>query len=201
MLLTKQDLSYLNRPLNKVIIFDTNPAHTSKQPENAIILPKWKGEKDDKELVSHIPFLEFLATMEVQDVRKVLATFKDSHIPTEFARREAIQRKKFEAQMAEEAKKKKSKGIGFLSGALGMQAGPLDGEQSISEGMAQGKMLQDVNRERAIKAYMALDKEIRENGEKWLKEEQANEEKMKEESMKMMKSGFTGWFGGGGDAK
>ena len=103
--------------------------------------------------------------------------------------------------MAEEAKKKKSKGIGFLSGALGMQAGPLDGEQSISEGMAQGKMLQDVNRERAIKAYMALDKEIRENGEKWLKEEQANEEKMKEESMKMMKSGFTGWFGGGGDAK
>ncbi|KAG9247013.1 hypothetical protein BJ878DRAFT_232552 [Calycina marina] len=193
-----KDLSYLNRPLSRVIIFDTNPAHTSKQPENAIILPKWKGEVGDKELVSHIPFLEFLATMEVKDVRTALETFKGTHIPTEFARREAIQRKKFEAQMAEEAQKKskKGKGIGFLSGALGMQAPPMDSEQSISEGMAQGKMLQDVNRERAIKAYMALDQEIRENGEKWLKEEKENEEKMKEESMKMMKSGFTGWFGG-----
>ncbi|KAH8592120.1 hypothetical protein B0O99DRAFT_717294 [Bisporella sp. PMI_857] len=198
----KQDLSYLNRPLNRVIIMDTNPAHTSKQPENAIILPKWKGDKDDKELVAMIPFLEFIATMDVKDVRTAIKSFEGAHIPTEFARRDALQRKKFAAQVAEEQKRKpKANGLGFLSSALGLKMQGQDGEQTLSEGMAQGKTLQDQHRERAMKNYLALEKEIRENGEKWLKEEQMNEEKMKEESMKMMKSGFTGFFGADGEKK
>ena len=72
-----------------------------------------------------------------------------------------------------------------------------DGEQTPAEAFAQGKMLQDQARERGQRNYEALEKEIRENGEKWLKEEQMHEEKAKEEGMKAMKSGFTGWFGGG----
>ena len=71
-------------------------------------------------------------------------------------------------------------------------------EQSLSEGFEQGKMLMDQIRERGQKVYEALDKQIRENGEEWLREAAAEEEKMKEEQMKGMKAGLTGWFGGGG---
>ena len=53
-----KDLSYLNRDLSKVIIMDTDPEHVALQPENAIVLPKWKGDPSDKDLVAMIPFLE-----------------------------------------------------------------------------------------------------------------------------------------------
>ena len=51
-------MSYLNRDLSKVIIIETDPDHVSLQPENSIILPKWKGDPNDKGLVGLIPFLE-----------------------------------------------------------------------------------------------------------------------------------------------
>jgi hypothetical protein len=53
-----QDLSHLNRDLSKVIILDTNPDCVSLQPENAIILPKWKGDVNDKGLIALLPLLE-----------------------------------------------------------------------------------------------------------------------------------------------
>jgi import inner membrane translocase subunit TIM50 len=195
-------LSYLNRDLSKVIIIDTNPSHTKKQPENAIILKPWEGDVKDKELVSLIPFLEYIHTMAYSDVRKAIASFAGTHIPTEFARREAIARAKFQEQIKEEQKKRpKHSGLAALGSALGIKSGGMmvmvDGEQTPAEAFAQGKMLQDQARERGLKNYEALEKEIRENGEKWLKEEQMHEEKAKEEGMKAMKSGFTGWFGGG----
>lgn len=74
----------------------------------------------------------------------------------------------------------------------------MEGE-SPGQGFLQGKMLQDQARERAQKAYEEMDKEIRENGEKWLKEEAAMEEAAKQEGMKAMKGNFTGWFGGGSE--
>jgi import inner membrane translocase subunit TIM50 len=56
-------------------------------------------------------------------------------------------------------------------------------------------MLIDLARERGQKNYEALEKMIREEGEKWLKEEAAHEEMAKQEGMKAMKSGLTGFFG------
>lgn len=57
--LEPQDLSYLNRDLSKVVAIDTLPEHLKLQPENAVIIPKWKGEKDLRAgLVNLIPFLE-----------------------------------------------------------------------------------------------------------------------------------------------
>jgi import inner membrane translocase subunit TIM50 len=191
-----QDLSYLNRDLAKVILIDTVNSHAKHQPENAIILPKWKGDPKDKELVSLIPFLEYIPTMGYGDVRKALKSFEGSHIPTEFAAREAIARQKFEAQMAEERKKAPKSGLGFISKALGVKPMPMmDGEQSAAEAFAQGKMLQDQARELGQKNYQALEKMIREEGEKWLKEEAEHEEMAKQEGMKAMKSGLTGFFG------
>jgi import inner membrane translocase subunit TIM50 len=193
-----QDLSYLNRDLSKVIIIDTVASHTKEQPENAIILPKWKGDPKDKEIVSLIPFLEYIPTIGYRDVREVLKTFEGTYIPTEFAKREAIARKKFEEQMAEERKKRPHSGLGYLSNALGVKPMHMmtePGELSPAEAFAQGKMLQDQARERGQRNYEALEKMIREEGEKWLKEEAAHEEMAKQEGMKAMKSGLTGFFG------
>ncbi|KAE9574926.1 Mitochondrial import inner membrane translocase subunit TIM50 [Colletotrichum fructicola] len=194
-----KDLSYLNRDLSKVIIIDTNEKHVQHQPENAIVLPKWKGDSSDKELVGLIPFLEYIHTMQYGDVRKVLKSFDGKHIPTEFARREAIARAEFQKQV--EAKKKKApSGMSLLGGMLGLKPSNMslmvspDGEQNPHEALAQGKMLQDIARERGQRNYELLEKEIRENGEKWLKEEAAMQEKMQQEAMQNMMGSFGGWF-------
>jgi import inner membrane translocase subunit TIM50 len=182
-------------------MIDTKAVHAKKQPENAIILKPWEGDVKDKELVYLIPFLEYIHTMQYPDVRKTLEAFQGKHIPTEFAKREAIARKKFQAQLAEEQKKRpKHSGVGFLGNALGIKHQNMmmdPSEQTPAEAFAQGKMLQDQARERGQRNYELLEKEIRENGAKWLAEEAALEEKAKEEATKAMKSGFTGWFGNG----
>lgn len=182
-------------------MIDTKASHAKKQPENAIILKPWEGDVKDKELVSLIPFLEYIHTMQYPDVRKTLETFEGKHIPTEFARREAIARKKFQEQLAEEQKKRpKHSGVGFLGKALGIKPQNMmmmdPNEQSPAEAFAQGKMLQDQARERGQRTYEMLEKEIRENGAKWLAEEAAFEEKAKQEATKAMKTGFEGFFGG-----
>ena len=61
-------------------------------------------------------------------------------------------------------------------------------------------MLWDQIRERGQKQYEMIEKEIAENGEKWLAEMAAEEERAREEQMKGMKSSFTSFFTGGGDS-
>ncbi|KXJ96192.1 HAD-like domain-containing protein [Microdochium bolleyi] len=195
-----KDLSYLNRDLSKVIIIDSKASHVQNQPENAIILPPWKGEKGDKELVSLIPFLEYIHTMQYKDTREVLKSFDGKHIPTEFARREAIARAEFNKQVAAQ-KKRAPSGMAALGNLLGLKPSnmsmmvPVEGEQSASEAFASGKMLQDIARERGQRNYEMLEKQIRENGAQWLKEEQEAQEKAQAEAMSSMKTNFTGWFG------
>ncbi|KAI9837912.1 MAG: mitochondrial inner membrane protein required for protein import [Thelocarpon superellum] len=197
-----KDLSFLNRDLSKVIIIDTDPTHTQMQPENAIILPKWKGDPQDKELVSLIPFLEYVATMGLNDTRSVLKSFDGTDIPTEFAAREAVARRKFDEQLAEErGSRPKRVGRGVMNSLLGIRSVTVEGyDQTPAEGFEQGKMLQDQIRERGQKQYEALEKEIRENGDKWLKEMAAETKKMTDEQMKGMKNSLTSMFvvGGGG---
>ncbi|KAI9765473.1 MAG: mitochondrial inner membrane protein required for protein import [Candelina submexicana] len=196
-----KDLSLLNRDLSKVIMLDTNPAHVQTNPENAIILPKWKGDKNDRELVSYIPILEYTAAMALTDTREVLKSFNGKHIPTEFAHREAMARKKFEDELAEDRKKRpKRSGVGFLGSMLGIKppvmVGPDGVQQSATEAYEQGKMLSDQIREQGQKNYEMLEKQIKENGEKMLQEWKVEEDKMKEEQMKGMKMNFGSFFGG-----
>ncbi|PFH62162.1 hypothetical protein XA68_14831 [Ophiocordyceps unilateralis] len=198
-----KDLSFLNRDLSKVIIIDTNATHVRKQPENAIVLEPWKGDVKDKELVGLIPFLEYIYTMQHPDVRKVLKSFHGKHIPTEFARREAIARKEFNKQLeAQKSKYSKASGMGALGSLLGLRPDKMsmtvaaDGEQNPAEAFAQGKMLQDLARERGQRNFALLEKEIRENGEKWLKEEQAAMEKAQKEAMTNTLGSLAGWFYG-----
>ena len=200
-MLTVQDLSYLNRDLSKVIIIDTKAKHVRNQPDNAIVLPPWKGDRTDKGLVNLIPFLEYIHTMQYDDVRKVIKSFEGKDIPTEFARREAIARKEFQAKQLAHKHKHRS-GVGALGNMLGLNPSNMnmmvspDGEQNPAEAFAQGKMLQDVARERGQRNYMELEKQIRENGEKWLKEEAAMMEAAQKEAMSSMMGSFGGWFGG-----
>ncbi|KAL4873256.1 mitochondrial import inner membrane translocase subunit tim50 [Aspergillus spectabilis] len=191
-----KDLSYLNRDLSKVILIDTKEEHARLQPENAIVLGKWDGNPKDKTLVALIPFLEYLAGMGVDDVRPILKSFEGQSIPVEFAKREKAMRERFEKELAEEQKKRPRSGVGSLASALGLKSTrTLDGEQSPSQGLQEGKMLWDQIRERGQKNYEMIDKEIRENGEKWLAEMAAEEEKLRQEQMDSMKGSLTGFFG------
>jgi len=152
--------------------------------------------------------------MQYSDVRKVLKSFEGKHIPTEFARREAIARKEFNKQLeTQKSKHSKPSGMGALGNLLGLKPSNMsmtmaaEGEQNPTEAFAQGKMLQDLARERGQRNYELLEKEIRENGEKWLKEEQQAMEKAQQEAMNSMMGSFSGWFGpkpdagAGGDKK
>ena len=212
-----QDLSYLNRDLSKIILLDTDASHGQAQPENAIIVPKWDGTSTDTGLVDLIPFFEYLAAMGTDDTRPVLKSFEGTHIPTEFAAREAAARKRFNEQLALERQKRPRRSAGgFLGSLLGispgaaggaggmvmMEPGP-DGEPRPvpvprpGEGFEQGKMLHDQIRERGQRQYEIVEREIRENAEKWMREIAAEEEKFKRESVKGLTSGFKGWFGMG----
>ena len=174
----------MNRDLSKLIIIDSKAEHVLNQPENAIVLNKWTGDPKDTELVSLIPFLEYIHTMQYKDVREVLKSFEGQHIPTEFARREAIARKEFQKRYLAQ-KPRHSSGMGMLGNLIGLKPSnmsmmgpmPMEGEQSQMEAFSQGKMLQDIARERGQRNYELMEEEIRKNGEKWLKEEQALQEK------------------------
>lgn len=194
-----KDLSYLNRDLSKVIIIDTDAKHVQLQPENAIVLPKWTGDPKDTTLVSLVPFLEFIHTMEYGDVRKVLKSFDGKDIPVEFARREALARADHQKRLEAMGVKKKSQGgggLGFIGGLLGLKPSkmsmmvPTEGAEDPQEAFAQGKMLQDIARERGIRNYEMMEEEIRKNGAKWLKEEADMQEKLQKEAMK----NITGWW-------
>lgn len=201
-----KDLSYLNRDLNKTLIIDTNAGHVKNQPENAIVLPKWNGEHKDphtNDLVALIPFLEYIATMGIDDVRSVIRSFEGKDIPTEFARRESIARENFNKQLAEERAKRPKLSLGsMLGGGLGIKADKAGGMvladgQSVSEGLAQGKMLSDQIREQGQRQYEHLEQQIREHGAQWLKEEEDEQKKMMDASLKDMKRGAFGWLSGG----
>jgi len=136
--------------------------------------------------------------MGIQDTRKVIESFKDKDIPTEFARRESVAREKFNAQLEQEKSSRPRRSLGgLLNNALGMKPQPggmtFDNETSVAEGLSQGKMLSDQIRERGQREYMRLEEEIRKNGEKWLRDMEEEEKKLMESSMKDMRKS---WFGG-----
>jgi len=139
--------------------------------------------------------------MGVADVRAALASFAGTHIPTEYARREAQLRKQLAGSVgggAAAAKPRFHLGAA-IAGALGLkpQGGLVtDDGKSVGEGLAEGKMLQDQIRERGLRQYEALEREIREKGEAWLREEKELEARLQADQMKSMKTSFFGIWGG-----
>jgi len=90
-----KDLSYLNRDLSKVVAIDTDPDHLYLHPENAIILPKWTGDKEAMGgLVRLIPFLESIAIHKPEDVRSILKAYAGKDVAIEYANKEAESKQK-----------------------------------------------------------------------------------------------------------
>ncbi|AOA62535.1 TIM23 complex subunit [Komagataella phaffii CBS 7435] len=152
-----KDLSLLNRDLGKTVIIDVDPDCYSLQPENAIPMEKWDGKRDDK-LVRLIPFLEYLATQPIKDVRPVLSSYGDKKdIPEEFARREAVLRKKWDEDWEQKNKHLNANNL----------AAKLLGAPSVN---AKPKMPLDIIREAGQQQYLQTVKFIKEHGEKALEE-------------------------------
>lgn len=53
-----KDLSYLNRDLKDVIYIDFDDEKAEFHKDNVIILPRWDGDSNDRELYDIMPFLE-----------------------------------------------------------------------------------------------------------------------------------------------
>lgn len=53
-----KDFSYLGRPIKDVIYIDFTEESAPLHKDNTILIPEWKGEQGDRELVDLIPFLD-----------------------------------------------------------------------------------------------------------------------------------------------
>ena len=192
----------MNRDLSKVIVIDTDANHLKLNPDNAVILPKWNGQPHDKhatDLVSLIPFLEYIAGMNIDDVRKMIKSFEGTDIPKEYAKREARMRKSFqrEGDGEDKAKSSTSRAATGFSNMLGFkqnsQLGRIPGEVQVSDSTSQQKMLIDQIRERGRLQYELLERDIQQNGQKWLEDQEREDKKAMEEQMQSMKKNWISW--------
>ncbi len=53
-----KDLSYMNRNLKEIIYVDFSDEKVMFHKDNAILLPRWEGDSQDRELYDLLPFLE-----------------------------------------------------------------------------------------------------------------------------------------------
>ena len=53
-----KDLSYMNRDLKDVLYIDFTDEKVEFHKDNALILPRWEGDYNDRELYDILPFLE-----------------------------------------------------------------------------------------------------------------------------------------------
>jgi len=161
-------------------MLEANPDAWSENPNNAIKMKPWDGDPNDKELISLIPFLEYVAAMGISDVRPVIEGFGDKHVPTEFSRREAIARAEHMKRVEEQRKNRKSTAGGALLGALGMS------RQSASE----EKTFMDLARERGLQGYQDMQKHIEDHKEEMLQQQK----KLEKEAAEMMKTSLSKIF-------
>jgi import inner membrane translocase subunit TIM50 len=53
-----KDLSYMNRDLKDIIYIDFDDEKAEFHKDNCLILPRWEGDPNDRELYDIMPFLE-----------------------------------------------------------------------------------------------------------------------------------------------
>ena len=82
-----RDLSKLGRDLSQVLMISAKPDAWAMQPENTIKLQPWKNDTGDTLLLDLLPFLQFLATQPLSDVRSVVQSYDGKDIPSTFRER------------------------------------------------------------------------------------------------------------------
>ena len=75
-----KELKFLNRDLKNIVVIDKNSKMIRNNIDNAILLPEFTGDKEDRELIELIPFLEHLIKDKVPDVREEIKKF--GHVDT-----------------------------------------------------------------------------------------------------------------------
>ncbi|KDR69858.1 hypothetical protein GALMADRAFT_77092 [Galerina marginata CBS 339.88] len=156
---TVKDLSYLNRDLSKVVMLDTHPEHATTHPENTIILPKWKGNPQDKGLVGIIPFLESIAIYKPADVRPILTAYAGKDIPLEYGKIEAEMKAKHVTEWQSKNKDKPTGSRISLLPVFGLAAAPSQPKNAVPPTYLERK------REEAQQAYQHEMKYIKDNRE------------------------------------
>lgn len=125
-------------------MLETDPDHVSLQPDNAIIVPKWKGEPNDKGLIATIPFLECelnmpcrhnilivfpaIAIYKPPDVRPLLKAYHGKDIPIEYAKQEALAKERFLEDWKKSGKAKTGGGLtlsGLFAGSSSQDKSPV----------------------------------------------------------------------------
>lgn len=67
-----KDLRRIGRDLKDTILLDNNPISYLVNQDNGLPIKTWHSNKNDQELIKIIPLLEYLAKIEVNDVREIL---------------------------------------------------------------------------------------------------------------------------------
>jgi len=116
-----KELNCLNRDLKKVIVVDWNKNATQDNPENALILPKWNGDMNDRSLFGLTQFLHEIKDMDVDDVRDVLQYYRQFDDPIE-AFRENQRKLEENMKIDEERKAKEKESSRFGSSSYGISS-------------------------------------------------------------------------------
>lgn len=179
-----KDLSRLNRDLSKVLVLDTNSASFSQHPDNGIVVNKWNGRRDDRELPELLPFLEAIGIYGIGDVRSTVKAYQGVHVATEYNRRQLEIK---EQQLADWQQKKGTSSTRSWFGGLSSTASSSQSSSASSPGGGPPKSWFDLERERYQQGYLDDEKYWRENGEKLRKAAQEEQEaKMKEMKLSVL---------------
>lgn len=169
-----KDLTALNRDLSKVVVLDTDSESVQLQPENAVILEKWKGTPGDKDLIGMVGFLEAIGIYNIADVRKTIKAYEGTHIPTEHAKRQA----EFALNAEEEWKRKHQTKNSFFGGLTSATA-----KSDVP------KSWYEQEKERFQQGYMEDLKYWRENGDS-IRQQAKDEQEKQLKEMKLNAWGF-----------
>jgi len=188
-----KDLSYLNRDLSKVVALDTDASRYSMHPENAIIVPKWKGDASGDRpdgLIRLIPFLESIAMHSPSDVRPILKHYAGKDIAATYAEKEAEQKR-----IVVEQWEKQRAAAGTVGGVLSSSLGGVFGASSGASGANPPLTFLERRRQEAQAAY-------KEDQAYWKANEEEFKRLMKEDQERQMKEmaggSLLGWLGMGG---
>lgn len=193
---TVKDLNALNRDLSKVIILDTDPEHFALNPENGVLIKKWDGNKNDRELMKMLEFLEAVGIYNIQDVRGTIKAYAGTDVASEHVRR---MREKKEKELQEW---KESGGGGAGGNKLagikswfgGIKSGGAPSSSPSSSGDGPPKTWYETQREQYQEGYALDHKWWEDNKEafrKQAKEEQDRQIKeMKLNALSMITGGF-----------
>jgi import inner membrane translocase subunit TIM50 len=110
-----KDLSYMNRDLKDVVYIDFDDSKAEFHKDNVILLPRWEGDSQDRELYDLMPFLENLSQAHGSDARNEIKKYG----------REGTGKKYLEVQSARRdfILKQRSQGLGGVMGRLQQSGG------------------------------------------------------------------------------